>query len=114
MPSFWDEFEPVETVEPPVEAFDWSDFELVSEEPAQQPQFPALPARATLADVLQQPAPMVSPWEGGVVRSVFPGALQPEELRPALRLIGGEIVGGEPGDTHPDIIDRERCSRLAY
>lgn len=76
------------------------------EEPvAQQPQYPTLDAGASLSDVLNQPARLPGP--GGVVRSVLPGVLQPEDLLPAVRKIGGETITGEQGDTHPDIIKRE-------
>lgn len=73
-------------------------------EEEQKPSFPSLGPSTTLADVLAQPTPQLTPWEGGVVRSALPGSLQPEDLLPAVRKIGGEIVTGEQGQTHPDII----------
>lgn len=88
-----DEFEP-----PPIESF------VPEETPIQPPSFPVLPPTASLAEVLRQPSPVQPPWEGGVVRSVLPGVLQPEDLLPAVRKIGGEVAEGEQGDTHPDII----------
>lgn len=41
-----------------------------------------------------------------VVRAAVPGSLAPDQLLPAVRLIGGETVTGAQGDTHPDIIDK--------
>lgn len=73
-------------------------------EEEQKPLFPSLGPSSTLADVLAQPTPQLTPWEGGVVRSALPGILQPEDLLPAVRKIGGEVVTGEQGQTHPDII----------
>lgn len=83
------------------------DFEFQEEPAVPQLQFPTLPPGATLADFLSQQPPIMQPWEGGVVRSALPGSLQPEDLLPAVRKIGGELAVGEQGDTHPDIIERE-------
>lgn len=83
------------------------DFEFQEEPAVPKWQFPTLPPGATLADFLSQQPPIMQPWEGGVVRSALPGSLQPEDLLPAVRKIGGELAVGEQGDTHPDIIERE-------
>lgn len=72
----------------------------VEETPTQEPQFPILPPTAGLEEALRQPSPVQPPWQGGVVRSVLPGVLQPEDLKPAIRLVG------EIGDTHADILER--------
>lgn len=50
-----------------------------------------------------QPTENVPP----VVRDVPPGSVPAEGIVPAIRLIGGEVVSGKLGDTHPDIIKRE-------
>lgn len=41
-----------------------------------------------------------------VVQEAEPGTADPHELLPAIRLVGGQVVQGEWGDTHPDIIKR--------
>lgn len=69
------------------------------------PQFPTLPEEPTLPDVLRQPRKQIN--ASGVVENVLPGSYHPEELRPAVRMIGGELAVGEKGDTHPDIIKRD-------
>lgn len=84
---------------------------LESEQPAEL-RAPVLPPEATLPDILSQPSPVQPPWEGGVVRTAFPGMLQPEQLLPAVRKIGGEVVTGEQGDTHPDIIEQEQIPAI--
>lgn len=42
-----------------------------------------------------------------VIRDVPRGTLEPTDLFPGIRKIGGEIVPGQLGDTHQDIIRRE-------
>jgi hypothetical protein len=46
-------------------------------------------------------------WAPPVVRDVPPGSVDPNSIVPAIRLIGGKVVQGQPGETHPDIILRE-------
>lgn len=98
--------------EPQDEILSEDEFDFIPEEPIQQPTIPRLQPGATLADVLRQPPLVTPPWEGGVVRSVLPGVLQPEDLLPAVRKIGGAIAEGEPEDTHPDIITREQIPAI--
>ena len=47
-----------------------------------------------------------------VVRQAEPGTLEPQDLFPAVRKIGGALAIGEQGDTHPDIIQREGIPAL--
>lgn len=55
---------------------------------------------------LEPPDIVVQP-QTGVVQSAAPGSIAPTDLKPSVRLIGGEQVTGNIGDTHPDIIKRE-------
>lgn len=68
-------------------------------------QYPRLGPEATLPDFLNQPPMQTQPWMGGMVPSVFPQAMAPTDLLPAIRKVGGDVVSGEPGDTHPKIIE---------
>lgn len=43
-----------------------------------------------------------------VVRNVPRGTITPDAIVPAIRKIGGEIVPGEKGQTHPEIIKEEK------
>ena len=43
-----------------------------------------------------------------VVRDVPRGAIPPESIVPAIREIGGEVVPGEAGQTHPEIIKENK------
>lgn len=98
MPDIFDDIESSQDIFDEVEPLDIQPIGL---------EYPILPPQATLAEALRQPTPMIEPWQGGVVRSALPGSLQPEDLLPAVRKIGGELSVGEQGDTHPDIIESE-------
>lgn len=110
MPFSWDDFTVIEDA-PPIGEIPWNEFEKLPESAPALVAAPMGPG-STLADYLRTPMPIVAPWEGGVVRSPFPNTLQPEDLRPAIRLIGGELVEGKKGDTHPDIIADENIKAV--
>jgi len=46
-------------------------------------------------------------WAPPVVREVPPGSIDVKAIVPAIRLVGGKVIQGALGDTHPDIILRE-------
>lgn len=59
-------------------------------------------------EIKELPAPKAGtvPQIPEVVQTAKPGDISPHELVPAIRLVGGQVVKGEWGDTHPDIIKR--------
>jgi hypothetical protein len=92
---------------------------------APTPSFPSLGEQATLPEVLRQPEPtfdiegtpriQTGKWMddaevGRVPVARKPEPMDPNSMLPAMRLVGGDVVVGEPGDTHPDIIKRHSLS----
>ena len=85
---------------------------------ADEPKAVAAKLKARIAEIEQSAKPNEAPAPAAlaavaapappVVRDVAPGSIAPQDIRPSIRLVGGKVVPGKLGDTHGDIIDREK------